>query len=250
MTGAAAFIGSVAVLIDVSSDKQFQRYLDQEEQRLYLRMWPVVTTFHRLAVLQNMTRAQTYFTERGQAVMLAAYRRIYHDQYMAITNAQNEKAVRPTLNAFMEEQLAYLASKAGSRITGMSVTMTRIIGELIMERVRAGKTPTVIAREIRELAPELSKFRAATIARTETHNAALAAIEATANYRRIPVRNKTWWTAADDKVRPAHAAVHGVTVPWSEPFDVDGFPMMRPGDEGAPPELVINCRCSLLLNTE
>jgi len=249
MTGEGVCIGSVAVLIDVSSDREFQRYLDVEEQKLYLRIWPVTTAFIRLAVAQNTRRAQEYFVKRGQAVLLAAYRRIYADQYRAVTNGANSKAWPPTASDFMREQLIYLAAKAGGRITGISVGMTELIGRTIMEMIQEGRSTAEIAREIQSQAPEMSKGRAATIARTETHNASLAAIEATANYRRIPVRNKTWWTVGDDKVRPAHAAVHGVTVPWGQPFNVGGFSMQRPGDEGAPADLVINCRCSLLMNT-
>ena len=56
---------------------------------------------------------------------------------------------------------------------------------------------------------------------------------------------KTWETVGDDKVRDAHAAVEGQQVRIDEPFSVDGYDMMFPGDDsgGAPIELIINCRC-------
>lgn len=239
------------MLIDAKNDREFQSYLDAEEQKLYLRIWPPLTAFLRLTVSQNSWRAQQYFVERGQAVLLAAYKRIYADQYRAITESQKtKKAWPPTATDFMREQLWYLASKAGSRITGISAANVELVSRIIFEMVQQGRSNQEIAREIQRTAADISKGRAAVIARTETHNAALAATFATASYRRIPVRNKTWWTAGDDKVRPAHAAVHGVTVPFLESFNVGGYPMMRPGDENAPAELVINCRCSLLLNTE
>jgi len=239
------------VLIDVTSDREFQQYLDAEEQKLYLRIWPVVTAFIRLAAAKNTWRAQQYFVQRGEAVLLAAYKRIYRDQYRAIANhGREQKAAPPTMTEFMREQLNHLEAKAGSRITGMSASMTDMIGSTILGMIREGRPVAEIARELQNQAPELSKGRAAAIARTETHNAALAAVEATANYRRIPVRNKTWWAVMDGKTRPAHAEVHGTTIPWREAFNVGGYPMQRPGDENAPAELVINCRCSLLLNTE
>ena len=246
----AASIGLAAVLIDVSSDREFQRYLGEQEQKLYLRIWPVMTAFFRLYVAQNSWRAQTYFVNRGQTVLLAAYRRIYADQYRAVTNHQKDtKAWPPTMSDFMSAQLAYLAAKAGSRITGISVANTEMIGRIILSMVTEGRSVEDIAREIQQRASELSKGRAATIARTETHNAALAAIFETATYRRIPVRTKQWWAVMDEKTRPAHAAAHGQTVPFGQPFNVGGYTMDRPGDESAPAELVINCRCSLLLNT-
>jgi len=236
------------VLIDVASDREFQKYLGTEEQRLYLRIWPTLTAFIRLTVSQNSWRAQQYFVERGQAVLLAAYRRIFEDQYRAI--ASNSKAWPPTQTDFMREMAWYLASKAGSRITGMSRTNVELISRIIMSKVQEGRPTAEIAREIQQMAPELSKARAATIARTEVHGASLAAIFESARYRRIGVRNKTWWTVRDEKVRPAHAAVHGQTVPFNEPFIVGGYEMQRPADENAPAAMTVNCRCSLLLNSE
>jgi hypothetical protein len=57
---------------------------------------------------------------------------------------------------------------------------------------------------------------------------------------------RTWITQQDDKVRPAHRAVNGETLPVMEPYDVGGFPMRYPGDPIAPPDLTRNCRCRLL----
>lgn len=56
---------------------------------------------------------------------------------------------------------------------------------------------------------------------------------------------KTWNTKLDSKVRRAHAGIHGVTVPASSPFSVDGYHMNHPGDIVAPIELTANCRCWL-----
>lgn len=56
---------------------------------------------------------------------------------------------------------------------------------------------------------------------------------------------KTWHTEQDLKVRLAHIPLDGKTVGIDEPFMVDGYPMQYPKQEGAPPYLTINCRCSL-----
>ncbi|MFD9248399.1 phage portal protein [Streptomyces bottropensis] len=61
---------------------------------------------------------------------------------------------------------------------------------------------------------------------------------------------RTWVTRGDDRVRPAHAAVDGVTLPVTEPYDVDGYPMRYPGDQLAPHHLTVNCRCRLRYRTE
>lgn len=57
---------------------------------------------------------------------------------------------------------------------------------------------------------------------------------------------KRWVTRHDDKVRETHRHADGDTVPLAEPFYVGGYPLMYPGERGAPPEIVINCRCVLV----
>lgn len=62
-------------------------------------------------------------------------------------------------------------------------------------------------------------------------------------------RYKRWASLEDGRVRPAHAHAHGQVQPLGEHFTVGGFPMLYPGDPKAPPDLVVNCRCSLVLLT-
>lgn len=56
---------------------------------------------------------------------------------------------------------------------------------------------------------------------------------------------RTWATRRDERVRDAHRAVEGTTLPVGQPYDVDGFLMRFPGDQLAPLHLTINCRCRL-----
>lgn len=59
--------------------------------------------------------------------------------------------------------------------------------------------------------------------------------------------HKTWLTENDERVRPSHAIMDGVTVPIDVPFNVGGSLMRFPGDTalGASPSETCNCRCSL-----
>lgn len=58
-------------------------------------------------------------------------------------------------------------------------------------------------------------------------------------------RVKIWRTVHDNRVRDAHAAMDGVSVPWTEDFIVDGHKMIGPGDRSAPAYLWYNCRCRI-----
>jgi hypothetical protein len=57
---------------------------------------------------------------------------------------------------------------------------------------------------------------------------------------------KRWVTRHDAKVRETHREAEGDTVPLEQPFYVGGYPLMYPGERGAPPALVINCRCTMV----
>lgn len=93
-----------------------------------------------------------------------------------------------------------------------------------------------------------SRFRAQTIARTETHNAAMFSSKNTAQQISADVGItllKEWNSAEDHRTRPAHAAADGKKVPMDGKFYVWGEPMDRPGDPSASARNVIRCRCVL-----
>ncbi|MEW1677817.1 phage portal protein [Streptomyces noursei] len=78
-------------------------------------------------------------------------------------------------------------------------------------------------------------------AATATVNGAADAVAAAAG----PGIDRTWQTRRDDRVRPAHAAAEGQTLPVKEPFEMEGWPVRFPGDPLAPRSLTVNCRCRL-----
>lgn len=55
---------------------------------------------------------------------------------------------------------------------------------------------------------------------------------------------REWMDAGDKRVRDLHAMLDGQIRPVDEPFDVEGYLIMYPGDPSAIPELVYNCRCT------
>lgn len=57
---------------------------------------------------------------------------------------------------------------------------------------------------------------------------------------------KRWVTRHDAKVRETHREAEGQTVALAESFIVGGHPLMYPGERGAPPSLIINCRCTMV----
>jgi uncharacterized protein with gpF-like domain len=82
-------------------------------------------------------------------------------------------------------------------------------------------------------------------AATATVNGAVDAVAASTS----PDIQRTWQTRRDDRVRPAHAAAEGLTLPVKQPFEMEGWPVRFPGDPLAPRSLTVNCRCRLRYRT-
>jgi uncharacterized protein with gpF-like domain len=238
------------MLLNVAHDSAFQRFLDGQEQRLHVKLVPILSAGFRLAVTHGPVPGAHYINTRGEPVLLRHYRRIYEDAFNATVD-QIEKAATTGRGAFMAEHLSYLEREAAQKIADISQRSTNRIRKILMAGVAEGKPTNQIAREIAEQIPRMTREHAATIARTETHSAAVAAVYETAQFKRVPVKTKTWWSVGDKLVRPTHVEAHGLTIPFDQPFEVGGYLMMYPGDSsmGAGAEEITNCRCSPLFRT-
>ena len=54
-----------------------------------------------------------------------------------------------------------------------------------------------------------------------------------------------WRAVVDMRTRHEHRQLDGQIRPVGEPFEVDGYEIMYPGDPQAPGHLIWNCRCGL-----
>lgn len=244
------------MLLDARDDREFQKYLDKLEQQLHVKMWPILAAGVRMQVQSGDTRARAYVKSRGKPVLLAHYKKIYRDMFNAVVNKKKPdvtKAAPPaTLTDFMDDQLDYIESYSGQMIQNISSSLADYISDWIFKGMQEGLSNQEIGRQIRDDANDIGKTRSATIARTETHNAAMFAMDESITAGQIEVKTKTWLSANDSRVRPSHAAMHEVTVNYDQPFNTDDGDMMFPGDDslGADPSGFINCRCVILYNTE
>lgn len=57
---------------------------------------------------------------------------------------------------------------------------------------------------------------------------------------------KKWIATLDGRTRHDHGMADGQEVGLKEKFNVGGYKMMYPGDPSAPPQLVYNCRCTMV----
>lgn len=153
------------------------------------------------------------------------------------------KGAAPVLGSFtlqsprMAEYFEGYMDKLGADLSETSrANAERVIEEAMSEGLSNPDT----ASRLRERLPELNGPRSELIARNETHRASVVASEIQARESGVPIRGRTWQATKDDRTRPAHLALDGVTVGMDEPF---------PGGINSPAE-EIGCRCVVLYRVD
>ncbi|WP_411846436.1 phage portal protein [Roseibacillus persicicus] len=129
-----------------------------------------------------------------------------------------------------------------NRVKDMAEDLHRDMQEEVNSGLAQGEGHDQIADRLRSFFKEEESHRAKTVAITET----TFALETgrTAARQRANVKFKEWLTSDDDKVRHSHKSIDGQIVPADQPFNLGGgIALMHPGEDGGPPQEVINCRC-------
>ena len=138
----------------------------------------------------------------------------------------------------------YGGSKAKETATTTRKDINRVLNIAFESELPADK----VIRSILS-ARGISAWRSATIARTETSAAASHASYGTAKSIEADTgvrRKKAWNPVEDDRTRESHIAMGSYpAIGLDEYFIVGGESMLRPNDQGASAENVINCRCVL-----
>jgi uncharacterized protein with gpF-like domain len=114
--------------------------------------------------------------------------------------------------------------------------------KLIEAGIDEGLGTEAIARNIQKQIPSIARYRAATIARTETHTAANVGSQAAAEATGLALV-KEWAAAEDERTRETHNEADGQQVTMDGLFSVGGYDLRFPGDPSGPPGETINCRC-------
>ena len=145
--------------------------------------------------------------------------------------------------------LRYIQKEAiRRRITEVTETTRDQIIRAVRKGYEDGLGQRGTASYILDLVPQISAYRADTIARTETHGAANYGSQEAAKQTGLPL-TREWLAAADDRTRETHIiAGRQPPVSMDGTFKVGDAELAFPGDPdgGADyPEEVINCRCAV-----
>jgi len=149
-----------------------------------------------------------------------------------------------------EEARAFINERQ-NLMTDVSQEVFDSVKAELQEGLDKGESYRELAKRLSDKFEEISEGRAQTVASTEVASAYGKArndamIESGVKYKIWVGSGRPPGTPGG--MRPAHAAAHYMqqTVPFDEPFIVDGEELMYPTDPKGSPENIINCHCVAL----
>ena len=118
----------------------------------------------------------------------------------------------------------------------------------VVQGIIQGESIPQIAKRIAEVTGSQNLQQMVSFARTAMTGAQNAGrIDAMHQAQSLGIKlKKRWMATLDHRTRDAHQELDMQTVDVDEPFEVFGQEIMFPGDPNAAPELVMNCRCTLV----
>jgi len=221
-----------------------QRAIRQELQRASNRMLLEWQATGEIRADDEHYRTMRGLVDRLHAVAIRAFGARMEDQIKQASPREIKASGNDLYDRLIQQ---YLQEFGGARIADdISATTKALIVRQIRSGQRQGLSNTEIVANIRGRVGVVSAARAAVIARTEVHSAAMYALTETAKETGVVTR-KEWVSAMDDRTRDdefSHVDANGQVVLLNEPFMVSGEPLMYPGDSSGSAGNVINCRCA------
>lgn len=141
----------------------------------------------------------------------------------------------------------WLSKYCVTQIHDINSTTETLIREQLKQGEVNGESIPSLCNRIDQYFDDMEGYRVQRVVRTEvigaSNNAALMGYKQSG-----VVEKKEWLTAIDGRERSWHAEADGQVVGIDEKFIIGGEEMDSPGDGGASPENVVNCRCTILPN--
>ena len=159
---------------------------------------------------------------------------------------ESVKALDVYEQAFRRYLIVFGATKVG-QIAGTTqeqaqTIITNSVNQGLEDGLGEAEIAALITAEVKKQAGVISSFRAKTIARTESHSAAMTSNQVAAQSTGLDLK-KQWVSSRGERTRPDHREANGQVVGMDENFIVGGEPLFIPGDPSGSAAQIINCRC-------
>ena len=209
-------------------------------------------TMNRAAALasegESTESATIGHKERVQRILYPFYKRVAEvftgGMLEQLKSDRGPEVVKKrTQDGLVSEFLQVWVARFGAEsVVSISETTKKQIQDATYQIINEGLSQRDAARRIRQLSSIYAPARSQTIARTESHRAAMAATENAA--RELPADYvKVWVASKGPDTRGAHQRADGQAVELNDRFTVDGEKLRYPGDPSGSAANVINCRC-------
>ena len=124
----------------------------------------------------------------------------------------------------------------------------QVIQSVMTQSILQGEPIPKIADRLAAAVGDTNRKAAIRNARTMTTGAENAGrVDSYKRAEEMGIKMKQQWLSTlDNRTRHEHRQLDGQRVNVGEPFEIDGYQIMYPGDPHAEPEMVYNCRCTLI----
>jgi hypothetical protein len=194
--------------------------------------------------------ARIYLATHGEPAVRVALQRIHAvsaGQFAEPTFGENPIRFGDEIERWRTAFFRYSQTQSFTSAKTISNTVLGHYQKALIDWQASGEGLDVLRRRLQTSI--VSPSHAATVARTEVHNAASYSVDSAVRLTHTDLAEKEWGATEDDRTRPTHSDANGQRVPVNSAFDVGGAGMDRPGDPSGPAEEVINCRCFTLYYT-
>jgi len=256
------------------SIEEFNRLVEQAYDAAFSFEVQLIEVYERAYARQGDLAIHLFEQETGMAAARIAERaslRLKADAWtppviQTLTDGMSEQEVDEANRVRDEAAAAIMAVFLTLGITGFAIDfmesislraqvnfeqeLLRNLRKIVSDSFAAGKTAEETAAAIRETFTNVTRVSSEMLSQTEL-TALVNERSVVAAQKAFPDGvSKTWLSVGDNRVRAAHAAAVGQTVPIDQPFSVGGASLMYPGDPTGPLRLVARCRCRLSYTDE
>jgi len=167
--------------------------------------------------------------------------------YEAVAPDTKASKAAPPPDAWLDAVLDFLAREGGVMVRAITDTVLADLRRVLAAGMEGGLGMDAMARELREVWPDLTASRALRIIRTEvvasSNAGSILGYEAAARDYGIEMEIE-WVSTSDGRVREEHADANGQRVPLGGLFDVGGEEARYPGDPNLSASNRVHCRCT------